>query len=202
MAQKGITEQVKHEAKVVQGEETKNKIYASQQTFPDQTRAQEAFGRSIAKLLDVNGWSHLSMFTADFFLHDQTGKPKESGPPQVGDCLQIILPGPMPENWVRVIDTVTNESLVAFTVQPGKDPRKEQSDEVEHFFHVEASSTFQVELSGNTITASEIGKHEGINNEGPEAGNRALINTVIAEGGWLFYQKFQWKLLTDYLVHL
>ncbi|AKD58362.1 hypothetical protein [Spirosoma radiotolerans] len=202
MAQKNITEQVQHEAKVVQGEETKDKVYASEHTFPDPVSAQEAFGRSVEKLLNVNGWSGLSMFTADFVLHDQAGKPREGGSPQVGDYIQIILPGPMPENWVQVVDTATDENRVEFTVQPGKDPRNKQSDEVEHFFHAEASSTFRVELVGNTITASEIGKHEGINNEGPEAGNRALINTVIAEGGWLFYQKFQWKLLTDYLVHL
>lgn len=202
MAQKDMTEQVKQEARVVQGEETKDKVYASQQRFPDQASAQEAFRRSIEKLLNVNGWSGLSMFTADFVLHDQTGDPKASGPPQPGDYLQIILPGPMPENWVRVVDTTTQTNLVEFTVQPSKDPRIKQSDEVEHFFHAEASSTFRVELLDTTITASEIGTHEGINNEGPEAGNRALVNTVIAEVGWLFYQKLQWKLLTDYLVHL
>lgn len=202
MANKEITEQIKQEAKVVQGEETKDKVYASQQRFLDQASAQDAFRRSVEKLLNVNGWSGLSMFTADFVLHDPTGKPKAGGPPQVGDCIKIILPGPMPENWVRVVDTTTQENRVEFTVQPSKDPRNKQSDEVEHFFHAEASSTFRVELSDTTITASEIGKHEGINNEGPEARDRALINTVIAEGGWLFYQKLQWKSLTDYLVHL
>lgn len=202
MAKKEITEQVKHEANVVQGEETKDKVYASQQRFPDQASAQKSFSRSVEKLLNVNGWSGLSMFTADFVLHDQKGKPKTIGPPQVGDYLQIILPGPMPENWVQVVDTATQENRVEFTVQPSKDPRNKQSDEVRHFFHAKASSTFRVELLDTTITASEIGKHEGINNEGPEAGNHALLNTVIAEGGWLFYQKLQWKLLTDYLVHL
>lgn len=44
-------------------------------------------------------------------------------------------------------------------------------------------------------------KNEGINNKGKEAGNRKLINTLIAEGGWAAFQKFQWEKLTDYLVH-
>lgn len=202
MTQKGIMDQVQHEANVIQGEETKDKAYASQHTFPDQASAQEAFSHSVVKLLNVNGWSGLSMFTADFVLHDQAGIPKAGGPPQVGDYIQILLPGPMPENWVQVVDSATNENRVEFTVKPSKDPRNKQSEEVKHFFHAEASSTFRVDLSGTTITASEIGKHEGINNEGPQAGDRALVNTVLAEGGWLFYQKLQWKVLTDYLVHL
>jgi len=201
MAQKGITDQVQHEANVIQGEETKDKVYASQHTFPDQASAQEAFSRSVEKLLNVNGWSGLSMFTADFVLHDRAGTPKAGGSPQVGDFIQILLPGPMPENWVQVVDSATNEKRVEFTVKPSKDPRNPQSEEVKHFFHAEASSTFRVELSEKTLTASEIGKHEGINNEGPQAGDRALVNTVIAEGGWLFYQRLQWKVLTDYLVH-
>ncbi len=202
MTQKPIVDQLQHETKVVQGEKTKDKVYASENTFPDVATAQEAFGRSVEKLLYVKGWSGLSMFTADFVLYDQYGKPKPDGPPQVDDYIQIILPGPMPENWVRVVQTVMEGKRVEFTVQPSPNPEKKQSGEVEHFFHQEARSTFRVELTGTTITASEIGQHEGINNQEPQAGDRAIINTIIAEGGWLFYQKLQWKALTDYLVHL
>lgn len=197
-----IADRIQHEARVVRGEETKDLLYSSQQTFADQASAEAAFRRSIDKLLHVNGWSALSAFTADFALYDPAGVPKPEGPPQTGDSIRVTLPGPMPENWVRVTQVASDENRVEFTVQPSHDPRENQSDQVVHFFHEEARSTFRVERTGNTLTAYEIGRHEGINNQEPQAGNRSVINTVIAEGGWLFYQKIQWKLLTDYLVHL
>ena len=197
---KAIVDQLQHETKVLRGEEARTITYASEHTFPDERAASEAFGRSIGKLLNVNGWSGLSSFTADFVLHDSTGDPKPSGPPQVGDFIQVILPGPLPENWVRVTHTSTDEKRVDFTVQPSHDPRGTNPAAIEHFFNQKARSTFRVALAGNVIKAFEIGTNEEINNQEPQAGERAVINTVLAEGGWLFYQKLQWKLLTDYLV--
>jgi hypothetical protein len=73
--------------------------------------------------------------------------------------------------------------------------------QVAHFFGGEATSTFRVELKGNTLVASEIGRDERINNQGDEAGGRAVVNTLIAEGGWALFQEMQWKKLTDYLAH-
>lgn len=199
---KAIVDQIQHETQALTGDEAKDRLFVSQNTFSDEATAKEAFGRSVEKLLNVEGWSALSSFTADFKLHDSTGKPKPNGQPERGDYLQITLPGPAPENWVRVVHKTIEENRAEFAVQPSNDPRKAESNTVEHFFDEQARSTFRVELSGNTITASEIGEREVINNQGPQAGDRAVINTVIAEGAWLFYQKLQWKLLTDYLVHL
>ncbi|GAB3695300.1 hypothetical protein GCM10027592_17290 [Spirosoma flavus] len=184
----------------MQNDETKNMAYFSHRSFPDETTAQEAFGRSMDKLFRVNDWSALSHFASDFKLHNQAGEPKADGYPEVGDFIQIKLPGPVPENWVHVIHRTIEENLASFTVRPSRNPQESKSGEIMHFFHEFAQSTFQVERLGNTLTAAEIGSNEAINNEGPEAGNRAIINTVIAEVGWLFYQKLQWKLLTDYLV--
>lgn len=204
MKQKPVIDQLKHETKAVQGEASKDKTYASQNTFSDEATAQEAFARSVEKLLNVTGWSGLSNLTADFSLYDSVGREKPNEPVQPGDYIQIQLPGPTPENWVRVTDVTSREKRVQFTVQPSHDPGSSHPEQTEHFFNEQARSTFQVELLGTTIRAAEIGQDESINNQQPEAGNlgRALVNTIIAEGGWLFYQKFQWKLLTDYLVHL
>ncbi len=199
---KALADKVQHEVEAVQGNATKNVSYVSQNTFADEAATDEAFARSVEKLLNVNGWSALSSFTADFLLHDQRGQPKPDGKAEVGDHVRVTLPGPTPENWVRVIDLTVREDLVEFTVQPCADPGKANTGEVAHFFTDEARSTFRVEREGTMITASEIGQDEAINNQQPEAGDRALVNTAIAEGGWLFYQKVQWKTLTDYLVHL
>ncbi len=200
MKLKSIVDQLQHEVKVMQGEETKDRVYASDRTFPDERAAGDAFATSVAKLLNVNGWSALSSLSASFALYDSAGRAKPNGPASVGDFIQIDLPGPMPTNWVRVIDTSLDEKLAEFTVQPSPDPMANKPDQIEHFFDQQARSTFRVVLDGRTISAYEIGRQEAINNQQPQAGERALVNTFIAETGWLFYQKIQWQLLTDYLV--
>lgn len=193
--------EIRHEVDVLKGEETKHKTYSSQHTFPDERTAQEAFARSQEKLFHVNGWSGLSTFTADFILHDQTGKPTTGQRPQVGDYIKIVLPSPMSENWVQVIHVATEAKLAEFIVRPSRNPQR-NDEEVAHFFQSQARSTFRVEVDGYTIRAYEIGENEAINNQEPQSGGRAVVNTVVAEVGWLFYQDIQWKALTDYLVHI
>lgn len=204
MKVKTVIDEIRHEVNVLTGEETKQKIYSSQQTFSDEPTAQEAFVRSKEKLFNVNGWSGLSTFTADFNLHDQTGHRATSRQPQVDDYIKIELPGPIPENWVQVVHVASEDRSAEFTVRPSKNPQQteENAAETEHFFQSQARSTFRVELAGRTVTAYEIGQNEAINNQNSESGNRAVVNTLIAEVGFLFYQDLQWKALTDYLVHL
>ncbi|MVM38206.1 hypothetical protein GO730_12545 [Spirosoma sp. HMF3257] len=202
MKLKSIVDQLQHEAKVMQGEATKDSIYVSHTTFPDELAAGEAFVTSVSRLMHVNGWSALSSISADFALYNSVGRAKPEGPVEVGDFIQIVLPGPTPENWVRVIHTAFDKNHAEFTVQPSPDPMDNKPNQIEHFFNDQARSTFRVEIGGCTIQAFQIGQHEGINNQQPQAGERALINTLIAETGWLFYQKIQWQLLTDYIVHL
>lgn len=201
MKLKAIVEQIQHETKVVQGEATRDITYESHHTYPNEPAATDAFANSVAKLLNVNGWSALSSFSANFALYDTTGKPKLNGPADVGDFIQIVLPGPTPENWVQIISGQTSDTVAEFTVQPCPDPLANKPEQIEHFFAEQSRSTFRVNVSGDTISAFEIGQHESINNQQPQAGERGLANTLIAEAGWLFYQKIQWKLLTDYLVN-
>lgn len=199
---KGIVDQIQHESKVVQGEATRDITYESHHTYPDESAAQEAFASSVAKLLNVNGWSDLSSLSSDFALYDSIGRSKPAGPVEIGDFIQISLPGPTPDNWVRVIYREIGETRAEFTVQPCPDPSADKPEQIEHFFGQEARSTFRVDIAGCTISAFEIGQQEAINNQQPQAGDRGIINTIIAEAGWLFYQRIQWKLLTDHLVHL
>ena len=97
MKLKTIVDQLQHETKVIQGEATKDMTYASHATFPDELVAEEAFARSINKLLNVNGWSALSSISADFALYDSVGKAKPDGPVDVDDFIQITLPSPTPD---------------------------------------------------------------------------------------------------------
>jgi|GEM_PF-532908 len=197
----GLPEAVVHEAKVLAGEASKDKTYTSRRTYPDASAALPAFAWAEEKLFDVNAWSNLPGITAKFALHNADGAEKTSTP-RVGDYIRIDLPGPLPENWVRVVGVEVEDQAAQFTVQPSRDPREgEDRAEIEHFLGKEATSTFRVELRDNTLIAWEIGRHETINNQGQEAGSRAVINTLVAEGGWAFFQKMQWQKLTDYLVH-
>ncbi|UFH53321.1 hypothetical protein [Spirosoma sp. KNUC1025] len=205
MKLKPVLDEIQHELHVLTGDEAKHKTYSSEQTFADEQTALEAFARSKEKLFDVNTWSDLSSFTADFVLYDQTGNRVTYHPPKVGDYIEIDLPGPTPKNWVQVIDVTDEETKAEFTVRPSTRPQPDgqaEGEKIEHFFQSKATSTFRIERDGCTIKAYEIGRNEAINNQGPESGDRAIINTFIAEAGWLFHQPIQWKVLTDYLVHL
>ena len=193
----------KREARVIKGEATKDTRFSSEHPYPDAASAAEGFTRARAKLFQVDGWSTLPGFSAKFGLYDPAGL-RKTGDPAVGDCVRITLPGPLPENWVMVTDVRTGPREAQFTVSPcgnPKAPAESTAGEVAHFFGGEATSTFRVELQGNTLIASEIGRDERINSQGDEAGGRAVVNTLIAEGGWALFQEVQWKKLTDYLAH-
>lgn len=193
---------IKEEQKVITGKATKDKIYSSKNRI-DPAKAMTEFRRAVQKLYDVNTWSDLPGFTSAFQLFNRLGEEKSADKPVAGDYIKIMLPGPLPANWVVVTDISEGENMAEFTVSPSSDPTASADDrqEVKHFFIKEATSTFRVELNGDTLIGYEIGENEGINNQDEEAGNRKLINTLIAEGGWAGFQKFQWEKLTEYLVH-
>lgn len=202
----GITDwlnKLKKEKKVLEGEAVKNKTYSSTNVYPTDEIAVKEFRRAKEKLFNVNRWSQLPGLSSTFQLYNSLGEKIHALKPEIGNYIKIVLPAPALENWVNVIDIKEHENSAEFTVSPSSNPtdKKEGQKEIKHFFIDEATSTFKVELQNKKLNAYEIGKNEGINNEGAEAGKRKLINTLVAEGGWAGFQKFQWKKLTDYLVH-
>ncbi|PTX21248.1 hypothetical protein C8N40_102222 [Pontibacter mucosus] len=204
MSIKDIFNKVKKEAKVLQGEETKDKLYQNENTYPTEQEAIAAFERSKQKLFNVNDWTKLSGVNSTFELYDNRGRRTSALKPEHGYYMKIILPASTIENWVQVTEIREEENLAEFTVHPSEKPVEiaEDEAEVKHFFAKEASSTFRVTRQGNTIHGYEIGKNEAINNQGEDAGNRAVLNTFVAEGGWAIFQELQWDKLTRYLVHL
>jgi hypothetical protein len=201
-ASEDFLEKAKQEGRALLGQETKDKVFSSQHLFPDPDSARRAFVQSVAKLFRVDDWSDLPGISSTFELHDHQGQRKKDGRPVVGDYVRIVLPGPLPENWVSVTDIKEEEQGAAFTVRPSENPKNPQGEKTEHFFSSEATSTFRVEWEGNTITAYEIGRNERVNNQGEEAGGRGIVNTLIAGAGWAGIQDMQWNKLTRYLVHL
>jgi hypothetical protein len=201
---KQIVETVQQEVDALLGHHTKNKRFESRYTYSDEPTAGQAFERAKEKLWAVNGWSTLSGLTASFTMHNQQGDPISPGVPlRVGQYIRIDLPGPLPHNWVRVVALQEDERSAEFTVVPSQSPQQQPGESaapVEHFFTDEASSTFRVERQGNQLMACEIGRNERVNNEEATAGQRSVVNTLIAAGGWAVFQKTQWTKLTDYLV--
>ena len=204
MGLEDIVNKVKKEFDVLRGEDAKDKEYANENSYPDEQQARQAFEHSRQKLFEVDRWSDLPGINSTFQVFDAAGNKSGAGKPVVGDYIKIILPGPAPENWVKVTDLREEENMAEFVVHPSPAPASQTDNPavVKHFFSKEASSAFRVERQGNVIKAFEIGRNEVINNQGAEAGDRAVVNTLVAEGGWAGFQALQWDKLTRYLVHL
>lgn len=190
-----LFDKLKHEAKALMGEESKDKYFPEEQEFADEAAAGKEFPNAIKRLFSIAKWQEESGIQTGFELYNQQLQ-KTDEDPKVGYFIKVILPGLPLENWVEITEVIRNENLVSFTVHPCSNPQTNDT-KTEHFFVKEASSTFQVALQGNKIIACEIGKDETINNQ-EEAGNRSAINTLIAEGGWNGLQKIQWGNLAEY----
>jgi len=199
---KDFIKDIKDEGEVLKGDKSKDTHFSSQKEFADEFEAIESFQISKEKLFNVDDWSNIpAVGSSSFKLYSREGNPSSSKKPIVGDYIKIDLAGLLPDNWVEVIDVKEDGNFAEFTVKPSADPTKnKESSTTEHFFQKQARSTFRVQRRGTLIYAEEVGRNETINNEDEEAGNRKIVNTVISEGGWAGFQKYQWKTLTDYLV--
>ena len=201
-AAEGVRE-IKEEAKVVQGEKSKDKVYKTSREFESEEAARTEFLQSKQRLFDVNAWTNIpALVNSAFILFTADGRPlKEKARVEEGDFIKIDLPGPLPFYWVKVNEVSEGEQEAQFTVQPTYDPTDNDDKTVtDHFFQDRARSIFRVELRGREIHGMEIGINEAINNQKQEAGEKGLINTLVSEGGWAGFQGYQWKNLTDYLV--
>ena len=190
-----LFDKLKHEAKALTGNESKDTFFSSEAIFPDEETAKKTFPEARKRLFDINKWTDKPDLTTPFELYSNSGK-KTTSDPQKGYFIKITLPGIPVENWVEITELQENSDMATFTVHPCPNPF-ESDEKTQHFFVQETSSTFKVARQGNKIIASETGRNEFINNQ-EEAGSRAALNTLIAEGGWAVFQKILWQDLADY----
>ncbi|GGK85805.1 hypothetical protein ACD591_17730 [Rufibacter glacialis] len=206
MALTDFLNKIKKEWEVLKGENSKDKFFYNENTYPDEATAQREFARTKEKLFNVNSWSLLTGINSTFQLFDAQGNPSDAPRIQEGDYMQIILPATSIENWVTAIEVTEEEEAAQLVVRPCPKPEAQKNDqegnEVKHFFSEEATSTFRVVREGTKIMGMEIGRNEVINNTGEQAGNRPILNTLISEGGWAGFQALQWDKITRYYVHL
>ncbi|MEX0771680.1 MAG: hypothetical protein WD038_00855 [Balneolales bacterium] len=192
---------MKEGGQALKGEPVKDKVFSSEHEYTDNKTAVTEFKRSKDKLFNVDKWSGMHGLTSTFELYGEHGNQLPDAKVKEDHFIRIVMPGPSPENWVRVIELRDHKDVAYFVVSPSEDPTDKHNGKIEHFFVKEATSTFKVELKGKRIFAYEIGKNEGVN-LGEYAGKRDIINILLSSGGWAGFQRIQWNNLTNYLVHL
>ena len=115
-ASKGV-EEIKKEAQVLKGEESKDKVYSSVRVFDDEDSAKFEFSRSKERLFNVNAWSKIpGIANSTFELFGEDGNPVERYQVQKGDFIKIDLPGPLPFYWVKVNEVSEQNAVTRHSV--------------------------------------------------------------------------------------
>lgn len=167
------------------------KKYVSQKPFASESAAQSAFEDAKRRMFDVNAWNEIpGIENALFLVYNSEGK-RIFGKSNIGCYIKTILPGDLPEDWVRVVDIREDDNFALFTVQPCHDPKVSSERMKQSTFNHLIKSTFTIERTNKTIVAS--GEDRGETNS-IAVGNKRKITT-----GWPFAQKIQWKNVVDHI---
>lgn len=157
------------------------------QHFPDAKSADAAFAAQKARLVDVNHWTDLSgVENATFGLVGSDGKPANRTA-QVGDFVQIRLPGMPVYEWVQIEKIDTSADSLSIQVRPSYDPTKQPvtKDVTAHFFDPAATNTFSVEKRGNDVQVRVHGEDERANTGAHSGGTiMAARNRIVSEAAW------------------
>ncbi|HEX8332444.1 MAG TPA: hypothetical protein VF622_07455 [Segetibacter sp.] len=168
--------------------------------------AKQLFSEARQRLLNVNNWHHLcGAVSATFKLTDEAGN-EVNQEVQTGNYFKIDIPGPGTVtgegyDWVKVErieardEASVADEIVAIKVRPASNPLNAKTD-VAHFFTDEATSSFLVQRTGNTVTAEVHGR-----NEKPNTAADAVVdktrNTMVATGAIVGFSSAQWKSLVS-----
>lgn len=177
----------------------RNRCFSNHLEYANPNLAKSQFEHATTRLFRVNDWSNLGAYTANFILYD-SNVIHTSTLIEVGSYIKITFPFPVPVNWVKVTEIYTDDSLAYFVVHPTRSPENGTTETVAHFLKKQSKSVFKVERTGAKVYGYEIGRNELINNAGKQSGSRKLINTLMAWGGWLGLQRYQWGKLTNHFV--
>ncbi|CAN5253071.1 hypothetical protein BH09BAC3_BH09BAC3_19610 [soil metagenome] len=176
-------------------------------SFGDNAEAERAFRLVKSRLLDVNRWHFLTQPPlAVFLLTDKRGNPL-NGNVRKGYLFKISSPLPQSINgdgfdWVEVeeIKDITKKelSLIAVRVRPVASPMHPNAG-TSHFFKSDATSTFEAQRIGGTVTVGIFGRNELPNTESENFVD-TLRNFAVAAGAALFGSQTQWDRLAEGLV--
>ncbi|MBB6270290.1 hypothetical protein HDF26_000717 [Pedobacter cryoconitis] len=159
------------------------------------------------RLLNVSCWAEICKVPlSTFTLTDKNGREliRDAVP---GDYLKIDIPGPGTHtgdgfDWVRIekVNEEINQDSAVITLQarPSVNP-KQQDSSTAHFFSQQATSTFQVKQSGNTVSAEEHGRNEVPNTDTSHLTDN-IRNTLIGWTAKIGLSFPQWKSLVKGIV--
>ena len=177
--------------------------------FDSPEEAKQHYQVCKTRLLNVSDWHSLTgTGTAEFELTDANGTPVRRVA-EPGDFFKIDIPAPGSvagggNDWVQIEaidskgDSTRDEEYIAIKVRPAGNPRNKDK-ETAHFFKEDATSTFLVSRSENTVSAEIHGRNEVPNTEETNVID-TLRNAVVAVGAMLGFSDAQWKRLAKGLV--
>jgi hypothetical protein len=175
--------------------------------FPSVQEAKAFYQIAKNRLLNVSCWAQICKVPlSTFTLTDATGQEviKEA---EEGDYLKIDIPGPGTHagdgfDWVRIekVHEEINNSSAVITLQarPSANPAQQDPD-IAHFFSQQATSTFQVKQSGNTVSAEEHGRNEVPNTDTSHLADN-IRNTLVGWTAKIGLSYPQWKSLVKGIV--
>lgn len=197
---KKIIYQKKKEIEQKPQSESNDSITFSRKKFKKENDASLAFLLAKERLFNINGWNNIrSLGKNRFTLYDENGHISKAVKAKVGQYIKISGPGPIPESWVMIHEIFEGFDTAEFIVRPSHNPTGSETY-TENFFTSESTGSFRITLKDNLLSAYKIGRNE-IANTGKEAGGKEFENKLAAESTWMFFQKYQWKPLTEYLIH-
>ena len=175
--------------------------------FQTVENAKEFYQTAKKRLLNVYQWTEICKVPAAVFvLTDSNGNPVQREA-QEGDYLKIDIPGPGTHSgdgfdWVR-IEKITEEisdeaQTVTLQVRPVNNPLHKDTSTA-HFFTAEATSTFQVKRSGQTVSAEEHGRNEVPNTDTSFVTDN-IRNTLVGWSAKIGLSYPQWKSLVKGIV--
>lgn len=175
--------------------------------FPSPEEAKAFYQIAKSRLLNVSCWAEICKVPlSTFTLTDPEGREviREA---EADDYLKINIPGPGTHtgdgfDWVR-IEKIEEEitplsSVIAMQARPAANPTQ-QVPEIAHFFSQQATSTFLVKQSGNTVYAEEHGRNEVPNTDTSIITDK-IRNTLVGWTAKIGLSYPQWKSLIKGIV--
>lgn len=174
-------------------------------TSPEEAKAFYQIAKS--RLLNVSCWAEICKVPLSTFTLTDSDGHEVIREVEKGDYLKINIPGPGTHtgdgfDWVRIekLEEEINPLSSAITIQarPAANPTQQDPD-IAHFFNQQATSTFQVKQSGNTVYAEEHGRNEVPNTDTPAITDK-IRNTLVGWSARIGLSYPQWKSLVKGIV--
>ena len=186
----------------------------NEKCFSSEIEAIDKFKILKNRFFNVNHWqSFAGDMSASFQLHDVSGKAIDR-PPEVGDFVEINIPGPGNisgdgADWVKIVEVNDNpmqpeyDERCFMRFRPSQNPTADEieDEEIAHFYSEKASSNFLIYRKGHCVYAQIHGRNE-VNNTNTDKLPDKIRNAIVGFAGRIGAGKIQWKLLTTGFLNL